>query len=228
MFKHSNKLGSATMHLGPGVQVRVVRLSAGWERSDHWVLGKVGVVDHYAGPNTDGTGWSLSVWLAEPETGEQSLWTFDEDELEPTGVLSNPNAPEVAAAEEAGPSEYDHIYVQLTPSIRPKDEADASLSGIREILRPMVSLVHGNVCRTREGNYEFDFSARTKNGFAAFKQLRTILPEGRAFTVNDDGWRIDCVWDRSAARGAPFLLPEVEYAEFGLLPWSDPKRRRRS
>jgi hypothetical protein len=59
-----------------GDRVRVVRLSDRWSAEHHWVVGQEGVIEtHYPG-----RGWG--VFIDEPPPEGETLWIFEEDEIE--------------------------------------------------------------------------------------------------------------------------------------------------
>src|SRR5262249_58301135 len=52
--------------------------------------GVEGVVDDVAGPDDDGLGWAVQVWVEQPERG-RTIWVVAETDLRPTGYAEGPD-----------------------------------------------------------------------------------------------------------------------------------------
>jgi hypothetical protein len=204
-------------------QGEVVRLPAGAPRSGE------AIVDDVAGPDDDGVGWIVHVWVDEPD-GPRSLWTFPEAALTPTGAVEDArgrrlDGRQLPPAEERFDTLRLRLVTELTDSVvaaRMAERLDAELRGL---VGPCVIAVEAERHWAEPYHYELEVVARPLgDAVAALRALADSGGEGW-LACTDDGWRCDLWWSADEDDDAVLLLSEVRGAEVSFLPWSSPARR---
>jgi hypothetical protein len=198
----------------------VVRLPDGAPRQGE------AVVDDVAGPDDDGNGWLVQVWVDEPG-GTRSLWTFAENALEATGELVDARGRRVDAARVAPADErFDvlriRLVTELTDGVQAARLAERFDNEIRALVGPSVITVEAERHWAEPYHYELEVTARPLGDAVA--ALRCIAEAGGDgwLSCADDGWRCDLWW---GGDDDGFDLAVVVGAEVSFLPWSSPARR---
>jgi hypothetical protein len=186
-------------------------------------------VDELAGPDEDGAGWLVHVWVDEPD-GPRSLWTFAEAELATTGLVEDArgrrrDGTRLAPPEERFDSLRLRVVTELTDSVVAARTAERLDAELRELIGPCVIAVEAERHWAEPYYYELEVTARPLGD--AVTALRAVADAGGEawLTCTDDGWRCDLWWSAEEDDDAVLLLPEVRGAEVSFLPWSSPARR---
>jgi hypothetical protein len=205
-------------------QGEVVRLPA----SRHAPLHDEAVVEDLVGPDEDGAGWLVLVWVGETG-GTRSLWTFPEDELEATGLAETDRGDRIAA-EHLPPAaqRFDTLQLRLVTDIadgitaaRAAEQAEAEL---RKLVGASIVSVEAERHWHEPFHYELDVTVRPLGDAVAALQAVAEAGGDGWLSVSDDGWRCDLWWNGDDC-DATFFVPEVRGAEVAFLPWGTPRRR---
>ena len=191
-----------------------------------------GVVDELVGPDAAGTGWTVSVWVEEPNRGGRSQSILPEDALEPTGLAEGPDGERVPV--EAMPEAAERrsviqlrIVTPLTDSSVAAHVAEQIDEAIRDLVGPSRMTIEAERHWADPYHYELDLVVEPYGD--PVEALRALAEAGGQgwLSCTDDGWRCDLWWS-SQDDDALFLAPEVKGAEVSFLPWDDPSRRPES
>lgn len=200
----------------------------GWPEGTADLLGQEGTVSGFS-PNQSGAGWEVAVWLP----AHEKVWSFDEEELESTGV--------VEVEEESGPRRVPadpstheksfsaDLVITLYTEIEAGDAPE--VAGSAEVtLRSLIAVERvtwkGEVHWHEPYRYDLVLNVHVHgDSREAFEQLVASRGSGWVRRV-DDGWYCDFDWSREADEsGKPFLAPEASHVGVSLTPWSNPYSR---
>ncbi len=191
--------------------------------------GSEGVVEEIAGPDEEGTGWSLTVRIGEGG-GSDSLVLLAEGDLETTGMGENERGERIIleqlplAGDPRNRLEL-RLFTEITDGIDAARVAET-------IERELVDLLGGAEVTTEAErhwaepyNYELGVIVHPLDN--PVEALRLIAEAGGRgwIACTDDGWRCDLWWSASREEGAVLLAHEVHGAEVAFLPWTSPARR---
>jgi hypothetical protein len=203
-----------------------VRLDAAGRHSlDH---GGEGVVEDIAGPNDEGTGWTVTVRLGGEASGD-TLVALPEAALEPTGLAVDERGRRVPLATLPRPDEpRDRIELRLFTDLVDGIEAARAAEEIEQELLASLSGATVTIVAERHWSepYSYEFTVTVEpagEGVEALGWL-ALLGDGGWISSRDDGWRFDLWWDAGSA-DAIFLSAEVHGAQVAFLPWHSPRRR---
>jgi len=191
-----------------------------------------GVVEDISGPTEDGSGWTLTVRLAQPDSGDE-LVSVSESQLEATGLVLDERGRRVPLAgrpREPEPSDLIELrlFTELVDGIAAARVAD-------EIERELaVALSGASIAIVAERHwsepypYELSISIAPRDDPVEALAWLALLGDGGWIASRDDGWRFDLWWSDAGGAEAAFLAPEVHAAEVSFLPWRSPGWRPES
>ena len=191
--------------------------------------GSEGLVEEIAGPNDEGTGWSVTVRLGEGG-GADSLVLFGEDDLEPTGMGENERGERTILEDLPLPGDPRNrlelrLFTEITDGIDAARLAETIERELIELLGGANVTIEAERHWSEPYNYELGVTVHPLDN--PVDALRLIAEAGGHgwLACRDDGWRCDLWWSATRGEGAVLLAPEVHGAEVAFLPWSSPTRR---
>jgi hypothetical protein len=190
-----------------------------------------GVVEDIAGPDDDGLGWAVSVWVDEPERG-RSLWVIAETDLQATGFAEGHDGERIPV-NAIPPAAERRTVLQLRVVTSLTDSAIAAqvAEAIEESLRDLVG--HCRISTEAERHwadpYHYELDIAVEPYGDPVEALHTLAEAGGEGWISclDDGWRCNLWWSRPDDDSI-FLVHEISGAEVSFLPWDDPSRRPES
>lgn len=194
------------------------------------LAGSEGVVEEVAGPNDDGSGWSVTVRIG-PEGSR--LVTVRESELRSTGMALDDRGRRVPTRERPAPDELsDRIELRLFTEIADGIAAARAAAAVEvelEALAPGASISTVAERHWSEPyNYEFTLTLEPAGEPVEALQRLAHLGDGHWIACRDDGWQVDLWWSADGTEGGVFLTPEIHGAELCYRPWGSPRRRPES
>ena len=190
-----------------------------------------GVVEEIAGPDEDGTGWAVTVRVAQA-VGAQAIWIVPENELAATGFAEGPEGERLpVAAIPPAAERRTMLFIRVATDLTDSAEAARTAEGIEATLRDLVG--HCRIAIEAERHwadpytYELDISVEPRGDAIDALQILADAGADGWLSCVDDGWRCQLWWSRPYD-DAIFLAPEVHGAEVSFLPWDDPSRRPES
>jgi hypothetical protein len=190
-----------------------------------------GVVEDVHGPDDEGLGWAVSVWVEDPGRG-RSMWVVSEADLEPTGFAEGPDGRRIRvntvppAAERRTTLQF-RIVTAITESVEAAEVAET----IEHVLRDLVGHCRISVEAERHwaDPYHYELDVAVEPYGDAVEALQIVAEAGGEGWLScvDDGWRCTLWWSRPDDDSL-FLVPEVAGAEVAFLPWDDPSWRPES
>jgi len=190
-----------------------------------------GVVDDIEGPDDDGLGWAVSVWVDDPDRG-RSIWVLAETDLQPTGFAENADGDRIPV-NTVPPAAERRTLLQLrvVTNVIESSIAAAVAANIEESLRDLVG--HCRIATEAERHwadpYHYELDVAVEPYGDPVEALQIVAEAGGEgwLSVLDDGWRYNLWWSRPD-EDSIFLAPEISGAEVSFLPWDDPSRRPES
>jgi hypothetical protein len=190
-----------------------------------------GVVDEIVGPDDNGIGWAVSLWVDEPGRG-RSVWVVAESDLEATGFAEGPSGERIPAnaippaAERRTVLEL-RVVTALTDSAVAAQVAESIEAAVRDLVGHCRISIEAERHWSDPFHYELDVAVEPYGD--PVDALQTIAEAGGDGWLScvDDGWRCQLWWSRPDD-DAIFLAPEISGAEVSFLPWDDPRRRPES
>jgi hypothetical protein len=190
-----------------------------------------GVVDDIHGPDDDGVGWAVAVWVDVPDRG-RSIWIMEEDDLEPTGFAESPDGERIPV-NAIPPAAERRTLLQLRVVTTLTDSAVAAqvAENIEAAIRDLVGHCRISIEAERHwaDPYHYELDVAVEPYGDPVEALHTLAEAGGEgwLSVLDDGWRCNLWWSRPEDE-AIFLVPEITGVEVSFLPWDDPARRPES
>jgi hypothetical protein len=208
-----------------GEIVRVLRV-----REEVALPGSEGLVEEIAGPNDEGTGWSVTVRLGDP-AGADALVLFAEDDLEPTGMGENERGERTILEDLPPPGDPRNrlelrLYTEITDGIDAARVAETIEHELVELLGGAAVTIEAERHWSEPYNYELGVIVHPLDNPVEALRLIAEVGGGGWVACRDDGWRCDLWWSAARDEGAVLFAPEVHGAEIAFLPWSSPARRR--
>jgi len=190
-----------------------------------------GVVDDLAGPDEDGVGWAVQVWVEDPDRG-RSIRIVTEDDLQPTGFAEGPDGERIPVNTVPPAAERRTLLaLRVVTSVIDSAVAAEVAENIEESLRDLVGHCRISIEAERHWAdpyyYELDVSVEPFGDPVEALQIVAEAGGEGWISVLDDGWRCNLWWSRPDD-DAIFLAPEISGAEVSFLPWDDPTRRPES
>jgi hypothetical protein len=207
-----------------GEIVRVLRA-----REEAALPGSEGLVEEIAGPNDDGTGWSVTVRLGD-SGGADALVLFAEEELETTGMGENERGERTILEDLPLPGDPRNrlelrLFTEITDGIDAARVAEAIERELVELLGGAAVTIEAERHWAEPYNYELGVVVHPLDNPVDALRLLAELGGGGWIACRDDGWRCDLWWSAARDEGAVLLAAEVHGAEVAFLPWSSPVRR---
>jgi hypothetical protein len=190
-----------------------------------------GVVEDIPGPDDDGIGWAVSVWVEHPDNG-RSLWVLEEVDCESTGFAEGPDGERIPvsavppAAERRSVLQF-RIVTPLTDSAIAAQVAENIELALRDLVGHCRISIEAERHWADPYHYELDVAVEPYGD--PVEALHIVAEAGGEgwISVLDDGWRCNLWWSRPD-EDAVFLVPEISGAEVSFKPWDDPSRRPES
>jgi hypothetical protein len=190
-----------------------------------------GLVEEIAGPNDEGTGWSVTVRVG-ASGGADSLVLFGEEELETTGMGENERGERTILEELPPPGDARNrlelrLFTEITDGIEAARLAETIEQELIELLGGAAVAIEAERHWSEPYNYELGVTVHPLDNPVEALRLIAEIGGGGWIACRDDGWRCDLWWSASGEEGAGAVLltPEVHGAEVAFLPWSSPARR---
>jgi hypothetical protein len=198
-------------------------------RGDLPLPGTEGVVEEIAGPNEDGTGWSVTLRLGETG-GADSLVLLAEDDLEATGLAEQEDGERVILEDLPSRAQLrDVIELRLVTEITNGIDAARVAATVERELLELIGSARVSIEAERHWsepfNYELEVTIEPLDDpVLALRELAEAGGDGW-LSCRDDGWRCELWWSDSEDDNSMFVVPEVSGAELTFLPWRSPRRR---
>jgi len=189
------------------------------------------VVDEVAGPDDDGLGWAVSLWVDVPDRG-RTVWVLPETDLRSTGFAEGPDGERIPVnAVPPAAERRTALQLRVVTSVIDSAVAAQVAENIEESLRDLVG--HCRIAIEAERHwadpYHYELDVAVEPYGDPVEALQIVAEAGGDgwLSVLDDGWRCNLWWSRPD-EDSIFLAPEISGAEVSFLPWDDPSRRPES
>ena len=190
-----------------------------------------GVVDDIAGPDDDGLGWAVQVWVDDPDRG-RSIWILAETDLQATGFAEGPDGERMPVNGVPPAAERRSLLqIRVVTTVIDSAVAAAVAENIEESVRDLVGHCRISIEAERHwaDPYQYELDVAVEPFSDPVEALQIVAEAGGEgwLSVLDDGWRCNLWWSRPD-EDSIFLAPEITGAEVSFLPWDDPSRRPES
>ena len=195
--------------------------------------GSEGVVEEIAGPDEEGTGWSVTVRI-----GEGGRHRFARA-ASPRTISRRPGWARTTAASGSSSSSLPlpgdprnrlelRLFTEITDGIDAARVAETIERELVELLGGAEVTIEAERHWSEPYNYELGVIVHPLDN--PVDALRLIAEAGGRgwIACRDDGWRCDLWWSATRDEGAVLLAHEVHGAEVAFLPWTSPARRPES